>query len=121
MENEEHIVRYTAAELDEMRRRGEFDETNWARIDALTDEEVEASIDFEEEGEPDWSRIWVGIPPQGERRSVWVDVDVIDWFQARGDGYQSRMNDVLRRYVEDQKQGEQQDAVAVAAATATRR
>ena len=37
------IVRYTAEELDEMRRRGE-DKTDWAKVDAMTEDELEASI-----------------------------------------------------------------------------
>ena len=61
MRSGEHIVRYTAEELDEMRRRGES-QTDWARVDAMTEEELEASIDHEEEGEIDWSTVQVGIP-----------------------------------------------------------
>lgn len=116
MENEEHIVRYTATELRELRRR-EGDLTDWARVDALTDEEIEASIDVEEEGVPDRSRIWVGIPPEGERHAIWVDVAVIAWFEAKGDGWMSRMNDVLRAYVEAQQQAERSapEPVAVGA------
>jgi hypothetical protein len=47
--NPERIVRYTADEIDEMIRRGES-RTDWAYVDALTEEELEASIDFEDEG-----------------------------------------------------------------------
>ena len=61
MDNDERIVRYTAEELDDMVRRGEG-KTDWARVDAMTEEELEASIDYDEEGEPDWSTIQVGIP-----------------------------------------------------------
>ena len=34
MQNQERIVRYTAGEIDEMRRRGE-DLTDFARLDAI--------------------------------------------------------------------------------------
>lgn len=113
MGNEEHIGRYTATDLDEMDRRGEF-KTDWARIDAMTEEELEAAIDDEEEGVPDWRRIWVGIPPAGERHAVWIDVDVITWFEATGDGWMSRMNDILRDYVDAQKAqaAEREEALA---------
>jgi len=116
MQNDENIERYTAAELDDLLRRG-GDESDWERVRAMTDEEVEASIDYEEEGVPDAtpSRIWVGIPPEGERHAVWVDVAVIAWFEATGDGWMSRMNDVLRDYVEAQKTNEREAAIAVAA------
>jgi hypothetical protein len=38
-----NIVRYTAKELDELRQKGES-RTDWARVDAMTEEELEASI-----------------------------------------------------------------------------
>lgn len=99
MEKNEHIVCYTADEIDEMLRRGE-DQTDWARVDAMTEEELEASIDKEEEGEFDWSTAQVGIPPPKQQLTVRFDRDVIAWFKAQGRGYQTRMNAVLRSYVE---------------------
>ncbi len=41
MENDETIVRHTADVLAAMRQRGEG-RTDWARVDALTEEELEA-------------------------------------------------------------------------------
>jgi uncharacterized protein (DUF4415 family) len=102
MQKQETIVRYTAEELDEMLRRGES-QTDWARVDAMTEEELEASIDHEEEGEFDWSTVQVGIPGPKQQLTVRFDADVIDWFKAQGTGYQTRMNAVLRSYVEAQK------------------
>jgi uncharacterized protein (DUF4415 family) len=102
MQKSERIVRYTDEEIDEMIRRGE-DQTDWEKIDALTDEEIEASIDFEEEGIPDWSVVYVGLPPLKRQVTVRLDPEVIDWFKAGGRGYQTRMNAVLRSYVEAQK------------------
>ncbi len=101
MQNNEHIVRYTADEIDQMRRRGE-DQTNWARVDALTEEELEASIDPAEEGEFDWSTVQVGIPGPKQQLTVRFDADVVEWFKAQGAGYQTRMNAVLRSFVEAQ-------------------
>lgn len=102
MESSEHIVRYTAEELDELLRR-DGDRSDWARVDAMTEEELEASIDYEEEGEPDWSTLQVGIPGPKQQLTVRFDADIIAWFKAQGPGYQTRMNAVLRSYVEDQK------------------
>ncbi len=61
MQKSEHIVRYTADELDEMLARGES-RTDWARVDAMSEEELEASIDRAEEGEFDWTTVQIGIP-----------------------------------------------------------
>ena len=60
-ENHVRIVRYSEQELDDMLRRGES-QTDWARVYAMTEEELEASIDQEEEGEIDWSTLQAGIP-----------------------------------------------------------
>lgn len=35
--------------------------------------------------------------------SLRLDADVVDWFQRQGEGYQTRMNAVLREYVERQR------------------
>lgn len=111
MENDAQIVRYTAEELDEMIRRGE-DQTNWARLDAMTDEELEASIDPEEEGEFDWSTIYVGLPPAvaDQLSVVGIDKEIVDWFMAQGGDYRSRINTVLRRHVEAEKRRQQDQA-----------
>ncbi len=96
------IVRYSAAELAEMRRRGES-QTDWARVDAMTDEELEASIDYEEEGEFDISQGMPGIPGWDNHLMVRVDPDLMAWFKAQGNGYNTRVNAVLRDYVEAQR------------------
>ena len=103
MQKSEHIVSYTADELDEMRRRDET-KTDWDRVRNLTDGEIEASIDFEDEGTFDFSRVQPGLPPPfTQRPMVEIDEDLIDWFKAEGDGYQPRINAVLRSYVDAQR------------------
>ena len=101
MQSNERIVRYTAEAINEMVRRGES-KTDWARLDAMTEEELEASIDWEEEKEFDWSTVMAGIPGPKRDLTVRLDGDIIDWFEAQGADYQTRMNAVLRRYVEAQ-------------------
>ena len=107
MRREGNIVSYTFDELREMRERGE-DLTDWKRVRALTDEEIEAAIDVEEEGEIDWeTAIPVSIILDPKRQiTIRLDQDVLDWFRAQGSGYQTRINAVLRTYMEAQKVGE---------------
>ncbi|HEV2129114.1 MAG TPA: hypothetical protein VGR22_10890 [Thermomicrobiales bacterium] len=83
--HEERIVRYTAEEIDEMLARGES-KTDWERVRNMTEEELEASIDVEEEGEFDWDTVYVGMPPVPAKKRVtlWYDFDVIEWFQNQG-------------------------------------
>ena len=102
MTKSEHIVRFTGAEIDEMIRRGES-RTDWAYVDALTEEELEASIDFDDEGVFDPSTAQPGIPGLPEPLTIRLDPEVMEWFMAQGDDYRSRMNAVLRDFVAAQK------------------
>jgi len=102
MQKNESISRYTAEELEEMRAAG-LSKTNWGRVDALTEEELEASIDHEDEGEFDWTNVMTEIPGPKQQLTVRFDSDIIEWFKSQGAGYQTRMNAVLRSYVEARK------------------
>jgi len=41
--------------------------------------------------------------PRKALLSLRIDADVIEWFRAQGTGYQSRMNALLRAYMEVHK------------------
>lgn len=107
MKKDGNIVSYTREELEAMRQRGEG-KTNWERLRKMTDEELEASIDYEEEGRFDSDIVYLNNPPSVRKRTpVWIDCDVLDWFLDTGDGYQSRMNDALRAYMDAHKDNDQ--------------
>ena len=109
MKRKGDIVRYSAEEIDEMIRRGES-RTDWAKVDAMTEEELEASIAADPDDvhqEPDWTTLIKGLPPMKKHINIRLDADVLDWFKATGRGYQTRINNVLRAYVESRKIGEQ--------------
>jgi uncharacterized protein (DUF4415 family) len=99
----ERNVRYSAEEIDAMRRRGES-RTDWAYVDALTEEELEASIDFEEEGEFDLSTAQPGIPGLPPPLTIRLDAEVMEWFMAQGDDFRIQMNAVLRDFVAAQEE-----------------
>lgn len=42
--------------------------------------------------------------PAKEAISLCVDQEILDWFRAEGRGYQSRMNAVLRAYVDSRRE-----------------
>ena len=80
-------------------RRGK---TDWAAVDALTDEETEAAVRNDPDAVPldfDWSEAVLVIPPKKKAISIRLDEDVLDYFKQEGAGYQRRMNAVLRSYV----------------------
>jgi uncharacterized protein (DUF4415 family) len=102
MAKKEHIVRHSAEELQAMRRRGES-KSDWARAAAMTDAEIEAAIaaDPEEAGMiVDWSRASVEMPPSKAVLNMRVDRDVLEFFRRDGRGYQTKINAVLRSYVD---------------------
>jgi uncharacterized protein (DUF4415 family) len=105
MARNDDIVRYTAEEIKAKIARGE-DRTDWARIDASTATELEASIAADPDDvhqEPDWSQSVKGLPPRKEHINIRVDADVLSWFRETGKGYQTRINNVLRAFVESRK------------------
>ncbi|HEU0147455.1 MAG TPA: BrnA antitoxin family protein [Bradyrhizobium sp.] len=78
--------------------------TDWTRINALNDEDIErmarADRDNPATGAEDWANAFVGLPPLKTPVNAKFDVDVVEWFKSQGRGYQTRMNAVLRKYME---------------------
>ena len=88
----------------EMAAQGRSD---WARIDALSDGEIERMAETDSDNpateKADWAMAAIGLPPLKTPVNAKFDVDVVDWFKSSGRGYQGRMNAVLRCYMEAQK------------------
>ena len=105
MRKKEDIKRYTARELAVMRREG-MSRTNWANVDSMSESALETSVASDVDdvsGALDWTQAVKGIPPRKDTIKLRVDTDVISWFKATGKGYQTRMNNVLRAFVESRK------------------
>jgi uncharacterized protein (DUF4415 family) len=98
----EHIVRYSAREIAEMLAKG-ADRADWARVDALTDEDIKRSMreDPDRADHIDVNRedAEVVYPVAKKALSIRLDQDVIEFFQAQGRGYQTRINAVLRHFM----------------------
>ncbi|MFM9978354.1 MAG: BrnA antitoxin family protein [Sphingomonadaceae bacterium] len=100
----ERITRITMAKSNAMIAAGQS-QTDWARLAALTEADLDAAIrDDPDEGsahlELDWSQAVVGLPQPKAMVNMRLDRDVLDWFRGEGRGYQTRINAVLRSYVE---------------------
>jgi uncharacterized protein (DUF4415 family) len=54
-------------------------------------------------GDNFWKRARVVMPPGKTSVHLRVDSDVFDWFKKQGAGHLTRMNAVLRSYVEARK------------------
>jgi uncharacterized protein (DUF4415 family) len=71
--------------------------TDWARVNALTDEEIEAAV----RDDPDAPPIVV-MPEAKEQISIRLDRDVLEHFR-RYPRYQTRINAILRAAMEHEK------------------
>jgi uncharacterized protein (DUF4415 family) len=106
MAKKNDTVRHTAREIKTRLARGE-DRTDWKKIRATTGAELEASIAADHDdlqGEPDWTEAVMGVPAHKEHINIRIDHDVLEWFRARGKGYQTMMNNVLRAFVQTRRQ-----------------
>jgi uncharacterized protein (DUF4415 family) len=50
-----------------------------------------------------WDEAVLVIPSKKKAISIRVDEDVLDFFKSGGDGYQRRINAVLRSYMQQKK------------------
>jgi uncharacterized protein (DUF4415 family) len=84
-------------------------ETDWEAVKRLTDEDIARAVAQDPDAVPldiDWSKAEVVFPPKKQAVSIRLDEDVLDYFRAQGPGYQTRINAVLRHYVEHQREQE---------------
>lgn len=78
--------------LEDIRRMKS--ETDWDRV--RTDGDSDESQEFD----VDWSSARIVEPVQKQAISLRLDQDVLNFFKSHGKGYQTRMNAVLRAYME---------------------
>lgn len=69
----------------------------------MTDEDIDYS-DIPALDDSFFHRRTVEMPPRKEQLTLRLDADVVAWFRARGRGYQTMMNTVLRAYVTAQRE-----------------
>ena len=82
------------------RRKGK---TDWARVDKLTDEDIAKAVAKDPDAAPidiGWSDAVLVVPAKKKAISIRVDEDVLDFFRKQGEGYQRRINAVLRSYMQ---------------------
>src|SRR5271168_1205703 len=75
--------------------------TDWKRIDAMRDEDIDLS-DAPELG-PDFFKNAIIWPGPKKQITLRVDPDVLRFFRKHGRGYQTTINAVLRKYMEARK------------------
>ncbi len=79
------------------------DKTEYARLDDMKDEDIDYS-DAPDMGDNDefWAKAEIKMPRTKQGVFIRLDAVVLDWFKAQGKGYQTKINAVLRSYVDHQ-------------------
>ena len=69
---------------------------------------TEEEIDFSEIAElgEDFFREAIWHPPAKKPVTIRIDEDVLDWFRGQGPGYQTRINRLLRKFMEVNRRNE---------------
>ena len=80
--------------------------TDWQRVRKLTDAQAERGA-TEDPDSPPAAAAWLAAgqlvePMRKQAISLRLDPEVVEWFRNTGPRYQSRMNAVLRAFVEHQ-------------------
>lgn len=76
--------------------------TDWARIDAMNDEDVDTS-DIPPLSDEFFARAQLRMPPSTVTITVQVDPDTLAWFQAQGKTAEQQMSAALKIYAEAHK------------------
>ena len=92
-----NIVRRSAAELEAMKAAGKT-HTDWKAAalkpvpDGMNPDDAMERID--------WATTELPMPKRKEHTNLRIDADVLAFFREQGRGYQTKINAVLRSYVE---------------------
>ncbi len=82
--------------------------TDWRRLDALKDSKIDLS-DTPELTPAMFARAVVrrGLKPVVRKKllTLRIDSDVVEWYRNQGAGYQTRINALLRAYMEERRNG----------------
>ena len=83
------------------------DLTDWKQVDAMTDDEIAMSVESDPDArlldEEDFKKMrWRGTQKTVTKQSATIQVNagILDFFKARGKGWQSEINHVLQQYVD---------------------
>jgi uncharacterized protein (DUF4415 family) len=75
--------------------------TDWKRLSKLKDKDINTS-DIPELDDAFFQNAELRVPLK-QPVTLRLDADVLAWFKEGGQGYQTRINQLLRRYMESQE------------------
>ncbi|WNC89941.1 BrnA antitoxin family protein [Paraburkholderia sp. FT54] len=71
--------------------------TDWKRLAKTDDAQIDTS-ELPELGDDFFQRAELHVPPK-QAVTMRLDADVLSWFKEQGQGYQTRINKLLRAYM----------------------
>ncbi|MBX9878044.1 MAG: BrnA antitoxin family protein [Candidatus Obscuribacterales bacterium] len=95
------LSRFSTRAYDQTPRR-RLPDVNWDLVKDMTDDDIDYS-DIPATDEEFWADAELIVPENKVALGVRFDRDVVDWFKKQGPGYQTRMNAVLRLYMQRKK------------------
>ena len=75
--------------------------TDFRRLREMRDEDIDYS-DIPKLGESFWRTAKLTMPAPKDRVTIRLDHDVVEWLKKNGSGYQTRINAILRSYMNAQ-------------------
>jgi uncharacterized protein (DUF4415 family) len=107
MVRKERIVRASAEKILAMRDRGES-RSDWQAAERLSFAEAGRLADEDDRPlPPGWeATVQIGVPEPAIPVHIRLDPHVLKWFKASGPGYQTRINAVLRAFVQARERAE---------------
>lgn len=72
--------------------------TDWEKLAKMKDKEIDTN-DIPELDDDFFKQAEIKIPPK-QSVTMRLDADVLEWFKSQGQGYQTRINKLLRSYME---------------------
>jgi uncharacterized protein (DUF4415 family) len=80
--------------------------TDWKRLRSLSDREIRNAIEKDPEARPTdtsfWKKAKIILPQPKQTVTMRLDADLLTWLRQQK-GYQTRINAILRTYMEAQK------------------
>ncbi len=73
--------------------------TDWERLKNMRDEDIDCS-DIPELDANFWKNAKLVMPPHKQQLTIRLDSDILGWLKGQGQGYQTRINSILRSYYE---------------------
>jgi uncharacterized protein (DUF4415 family) len=83
------------------RTRGQ---TDFKRLREMRDEDSDCS-DIPKLNAAFWKSAALVMPEPKDRLTIRLDHDLVEWLKGQGKGYQTRINAILRSYMESQSAG----------------